>query len=91
MVDSVVVAPLQDPYTGRCMAIRFKFSKLAAQAAAKEIRRGSWGMSVAAVLAGIKTGRAGLAAAGAAAWVVMQVVAFVVDGLEDRQGEQDEL
>ncbi len=48
-------------------------------------------MGTAAVAVGIKTGRAGLAAAGAAAWVVMQVVAFIVDGLEDGQGEPDEL
>lgn len=65
------------------MAIRFKFSKPAAEAAAREIRRGSWGMGTAAVVAGIKTGRAGLAAAGAVTWVIMQVVAFVVDGLDE--------
>jgi hypothetical protein len=71
--------------------IRFKFSKRAAQAAAREIRRGSWGMGTAAVVAGIKTGRAGLAAAGAFAWVIMQFVAFVVDGLDECPGERDEL
>lgn len=73
------------------MPIRFRFRRAAAQAAAKEIRRGSWGMGAAAVAAGIRMSSAGIAAAGAVCWIIMQVAAFVVDGLEDDEGDSDGL
>jgi hypothetical protein len=62
--------------------VKLCFSKQAFAALAKEMRRASWGAAIVLSGAAIKGHWLGMAA-GALAWAVLQVAAFIADSISE--------
>lgn len=67
------------------MKLKFYFNPKAMESFAKELRRASWGISVAAVAGGFKLDNLWVWITGAAAWVVLQVLAAVLESVKDER------
>ena len=61
--------------------LKLVFSKIAAGELAKELRRASWGMTVAAAGGGTYLDAGSVLVAGAIGWVVLQISAFLLDSI----------
>jgi hypothetical protein len=70
--------------------MRFYFNRKALEALAKELRRASWGIAVAAGAGGIKwdTAPGPLLLGAAVAWVVLQGIAVAVESLTNGTSNQ---
>ena len=65
------------------MKLKFYFNKKATEALAKELRRASWGVSVAAAGGGFKLDSTLVLFSGGAAWLVLQITAVVLESIID--------
>jgi hypothetical protein len=65
------------------MGLKFYFNQNATEALAKELRRASWGIGVAAAGGGFKLDSTLVLFAGGAAWLVLQITAVVLESIKD--------
>jgi hypothetical protein len=70
------------------MALRFHFNIKALEATAKEFRRASWGAAAASAAVGYHQGNGLALLFGACAWLGLQVLAFILESLQDEQGDE---
>jgi len=63
------------------MGLRFYFNPKALEALAKELRRASWGIGVAAAAGGIKLDNVWVLLAGGTAWLVLQAAAVALESV----------
>lgn len=67
--------------------LKFYFNKNAFEALAKEFRRASWGAAVASAAVAYQAGSGVATFLGGLAWVVLQVLAFVLESIQDEKGD----
>lgn len=70
------------------MGLKIVFNPKAMEALAKELRRASWGVAVAAGTGGIKLENTWVLIAGGATWVVLQTAAAVLESIQDERSQK---
>lgn len=70
------------------MGLKFHFNQKAMEALAKELRRASWGISVAAAAGGFKLDSTLVLLAGGATWLLLQVIAVVLESIKDERSSK---
>lgn len=88
---SPILAVCTDALGDAGAMLRFSFNPGALEAFAKELRRASWGIAVAAVAGGIKAtdwAPSWLIIGGAAVWLVLQCTAVALESLNDDKDQK---
>jgi len=70
------------------MGLKLYFNQKALESLAKELRRASWGVSIAAATGGFKLDSIGVLLVGGAAWLVLQITAMVLESVEDERSSK---
>lgn len=70
------------------MGLKIVFNPKAMEALAKELRRASWGVTVAAGAGGIKLENTWVLIAGGATWVILQIAAAVLESIQDERSQK---
>lgn len=65
------------------MSLKLYFNQKAMEALAKELRRASWGISVAAAAGGLKLENTWVLLAGGLAWLILQVAASALESIKE--------
>jgi hypothetical protein len=68
--------------------LKFYFNKAALESLAKEVRRGSWGAAAAATAIGFQSDSGLSVLLGASAWIILQILAFVLESIRDEKGDR---
>lgn len=70
------------------MGLKFYLNEKAFEALAKELRRASWGVGIAAAAGGLKLDNIGVLVAGGFFWLLLQVSAVALESVrEDRSAK----
>lgn len=70
------------------MGLKMVFNPKAMEALAKELRRASWGVTVAAGAGGIKLENTWVLIAGGATWVILQIAAAALESIQDERSKK---
>lgn len=70
------------------MGVKIVFNHKAMEALAKELRRASWGVSVAAGAGGIKLENTWVLITGGATWVILQIAVAVLESIQDERSQK---
>ena len=70
------------------MGLKIVFNPKAMEALAKELRRASWGVTVAAGAGGLKFESTWVLIAGGATWVILQIAAAALESIQDERSQK---
>lgn len=71
------------------MGLKFYLNLKALEALAKELRRASWGIAIAAGAGGFKLDNAWVLLAGGLTWLLLQVAAVALESVKDERNEHE--
>jgi hypothetical protein len=70
------------------MGLKFYFNQKSMESLAKEFRRASWGISAIAATGGFKLDSALVALFGGSMWLLLQILAVVLESIKDERSSK---